>query len=140
MVIQPLNSQPGLLPFVFALAETLEHGEPGLFRVRDGERFELVRRIEGGNDFAHRLFARRTMRQRLGRKRPAQREFPAAGLAAAFAQLVFVKRHKLTTAKSIEIFPCRRICLNIVGISDMKKPIKRIILKFFAAFIGQIPV
>src|SRR5208282_536252 len=82
-----------LLPFVFALADLFKHGETGLFRVGDGQRLELVRRIEGGNDFAHRLFARRTMRQRLGRKRPAQREFPAAYLAVAFAQLVFVKRH-----------------------------------------------
>ena len=93
MAMQPLNSQPVLLPLVFALADLFEHGEPGLLGVRDGERLELVRRIERGNDFAHRLLARRTMRQRLGRKRPAQGEFPAAHLAVAFAQLVFVKGH-----------------------------------------------
>ena len=87
------NPQPASLPLVFTLAETLEHSEPGLLGVRNGQRLELVRRIEGGNDFAHRLFARRTMRQRFGRKWPAQREFPAADLAAALAQFVFVKGH-----------------------------------------------
>ena len=87
------SPQPASLSLVFALADFFKHGEPGLFRVGDGERLELVRRIEGGNDFAHRLFARRTMRQRPGRKRPAQREFPAADLAAALAQFVFVKGH-----------------------------------------------
>ncbi len=89
------SPQPASLSLVFALADFFKHGEPGLFRVGDGKRLELVRRIEGGNDFVHRLFARRTMRQRLGRKRPAQREFPAAHLAVAFAQLVFVKRHEM---------------------------------------------
>ena len=102
----PLRSQPrlsifdprfstALLPFVFALADFFKHGKPGLFRVGDGQRLEFVRRIEGGNDLAHRLFARRTMRQRLGRKRSAQRELAAADLAVAFAQFVFVKRHEL---------------------------------------------
>ena len=84
-----------LLSLVFALADLFEHGEPRLLGVRNGQRLELVRRIEGGNDFAHRLFARRTMRQRLGRKRPAQGELSAADLAAAFAQLVFVKGHEM---------------------------------------------
>jgi hypothetical protein len=88
------SPQPTSLPFVFALADFFQHGEPGLFRVRDGQRLELVRRIEGGNDFAHRLFARRTMRQRLGRERPAQGELAAANHAVAFAKLVFVKRHR----------------------------------------------
>ena len=87
------NFQPISLPFVFALADFFQHGEPGLFSVGDGERLELVRRIEGGNDFAHRLFARRTMDQRLGRERPSQGEFSTADPAVAFAQLVFVKRH-----------------------------------------------
>ena len=74
-----------LLPLVLALADLFEHGKPGLFGVRNGQRLELVRRIEGGNDLAHRLFARRAMRQRFGRERPAQRELPAAHLALAFA-------------------------------------------------------
>ena len=85
---------PASLSLVFALADFFKHGEPGLFRVGDGERLELVRRIEGGNDFAHRLFARRTMRQRLGRKRTVQSEFATAHLAVTFAQFVFVKGHK----------------------------------------------
>jgi hypothetical protein len=54
-----------------------------------------VRRAEAGNDLAHRLFARRTLCQLRHAQRPAQREFPAAHLALAFAQLVFVKRHKI---------------------------------------------
>ena len=87
--------QPASLSLVFALADFFKHGEPGLFRVGDGERLELVRRIEGGNDLAHRLFARRTMRQRLGRQRAAQGELAAAHLAVAFAQFVFVKRHEM---------------------------------------------
>lgn len=65
--LSTFSPQPASLPLVFALADFFEHGESGLFRVGDGQRLELVRRIEGGNDFAHRLFARRTMRQRLGR-------------------------------------------------------------------------
>jgi hypothetical protein len=85
----------GLLPLIFALADLLEHGEAGFFRVRDGERLELVRRTETGKDFAHRLFARRTIRERLGRKRAVQGEFSAAHLAVAFAQFVFVKRHEM---------------------------------------------
>ena len=87
--------QPASLSLVFALADFFKHGEPGLFRVGDGERLELVRRIEGGDDFAHRLPARGTMRQRLGRQRAAQGELAAAHLAVAFAQFVFVKRHEM---------------------------------------------
>ena len=83
------------LPFVFALADFFEDGEPGLFRVRDGERLELVRRTEIGKDFAHRLAARGTIRERFGRERTVQREFPAADFAVAFAKFVFVKRHEM---------------------------------------------
>jgi len=89
----PKPSTRASLPLVFALADLFKHGEPGLFRVGDGERLELVRRIEGGNDFAHRLFAGGTMRQRLGRKRTAQGEFSPADFAVAFAQFIFVKWH-----------------------------------------------
>lgn len=85
----------GLLPLVFALADFFEHGEPGLFCVRDGQRLEFVRRTETGKNFAHRLFARRTIRERLGRERTVQGEFPAADLAVAFAQFVFVKGHEI---------------------------------------------
>lgn len=68
--------------------------EAGLLRVRDGQGLELVRRTEGGDDLAHRLLARRAVRERLGRERPVQGEFPAADLAVALAQFVFVKWHK----------------------------------------------
>ena len=84
----------GLLSFVFALAEALIDLEAGLLRVRDGERLKLVRRAEAGNDLAHRLFARRAFGQRLGGQRAVQRERPAAHLALAVADFVFVKRHK----------------------------------------------
>jgi hypothetical protein len=89
------NSQPILLPLIFALADFFEHGETGLFRVRDGQRLKLVWRTEIGKDFEHRLFACRTICERLGRKWTVQREFPAADLAVAFTQFVFVERHEL---------------------------------------------
>ena len=54
-----------------------------------------MRRIEGGNNLAHRLFARRTLLQFRRAHRPAQSELAAADLAAAFAQLVFVKGHEM---------------------------------------------
>ncbi len=84
-----------LLFFIFALAEPFIDLETGLLRVRHRQRLELVRRTEVGKDFAHRFFAGRAMRERLGRERTVQREFPAADLAVALAQLVFVKRHKI---------------------------------------------
>ena len=89
------NFQPSInsLLLIFAFAEPFKHGEPGLFRVRDGQRLELVGRIEGGNDFAHRLFAGRTFRQFRRAQWPTQGEFSAADLALAFAQFVFVERH-----------------------------------------------
>ena len=83
------------LPFVFAFAEALIDLEARLLGVGDGERLEFVRRTEIGKDLAHRLLARRTIRERLGRERPVQREFPAADLAVAFAQFVFVMWHNL---------------------------------------------
>jgi hypothetical protein len=82
------------LPFVFALAEFFIDLEAGFLGVREGDRLELVRRTEIGNDFAHRLPARGAVRERLGRKRTVQGELPAANLAVAFAQFVFVKRHQ----------------------------------------------
>jgi hypothetical protein len=86
------NPQPISLPLIFALVHFLEHGEPGVFCARG---FISLQRVERGKDFAHRLLARRTIRERLGRKRTVQGEFPAADLAVAFAQFVFVKRHKM---------------------------------------------
>jgi hypothetical protein len=83
------------LPLVFTLAEPFINLEAGLLRVRDGQRLELVRRAEGGKNFLHRLFARRTMRERLGRKRTVQGELPAADFAVAFAQFVFVDGHEM---------------------------------------------
>src|SRR5271154_7087744 len=87
------------LPLIFALVHFLEHGEPGVFCARG---FISFQRVERGKDFPHRLFARRTIRERLGRERTVQREFPAADLAVAFAQFVFVKWHEM-----ILIFDCR---------------------------------
>jgi hypothetical protein len=80
-----LNPESILLPLVFALAEFFIDLKAGLLRVREGDRLELVRRAEAGDDFAHRLFTRRTMREWLGRQRPVQGELPAADLAVAFA-------------------------------------------------------
>jgi hypothetical protein len=54
-----------------------------------------VRCAEAGNDLAYRFFARGTLRQFRRAQPPTQREFPAAHLAVAFAQFVFVKRHKI---------------------------------------------
>jgi hypothetical protein len=89
-----LDSRPSTLGqslfLVFTLAEFFEHGEARVFRARNVAAFE---RIERGKDFAHRLAARRTICERLGRERTVQREFSAADLAAAFAQFIFVKRH-----------------------------------------------
>ena len=92
--LSTFNFQPTSLPFVFALAEALEHGEPGLFGVGDGQRLEFLRRIEGGNDFAHRLFTGRTLLQLRRADRSPQGELPAANLTLALAKLVFVKRHE----------------------------------------------
>ena len=69
---------PVSLPFVFALAEPLKHAETGLLGVGKGRRLQLGRRAEAGNDLAHRLFTGRTMRERLGRQRPVQRELASA--------------------------------------------------------------
>src|SRR5437763_1806364 len=79
-----------LLPLVLSFAQTLEDGKPGLLRVRDGQRLEFHGRSEPGNNFAHGLFARRAIRQRLGRERPMQGEFSAAHLAVAVSLFVFV--------------------------------------------------
>ena len=84
-----------LLPLVFALAQTLEHGKTGFFGVGDGHGFELMGGAEVGNELPHRLFAGRAMRERLGRQRAVQREPAAADLALAFTKLVFVERHTL---------------------------------------------
>jgi hypothetical protein len=91
-----LSPQPVSLPFIFALADFLENGETRLFRIRKGDRLELLRGTETGNDFTNRFFARGAIRQRLGRKRTVQGEFPATHLAIAFAQFIFVNRHKST--------------------------------------------
>ena len=91
--VRPPPSAPTLLLFVFALAEALQHGEARLFCVGNGERFEFAGRCERGNDFAHRLFARRTPGQFRRAQRPAQRELPTANCAITFAEFVLVKRH-----------------------------------------------
>jgi hypothetical protein len=90
LAIQPITNS---LSFILALADFFEHGESGLFGVRNGQRLELMRRVEAGDDFAHRLFARRTFGQFWRAQRPPQREPSAAHLALAFTQLVLVKRH-----------------------------------------------
>jgi len=90
--LSTINFQPTSLPLIFALVHFFEHGEPGVFRAGKIVSFQ---RIEFGKDFAHRLFARGAIRERLGRERTVQGEFPAADLAVAFAQFVFVKRHEM---------------------------------------------
>ena len=90
-----------LLPLVFALAEAFIDLESGFLCVRDGQRLELVRRAEAGDDLAHRLLARRAFRQRRGGQRAVQRECPAARLALALANFVFVKRHKFQINSSL---------------------------------------
>lgn len=46
-----------LLLLVFAFAEAFKHGETGFFSVGHGERLELDRGTETGNEFANRFFA-----------------------------------------------------------------------------------
>ena len=81
------------MPFVFAFPELFKDGEAGLFGVGNGEGLELVRRAEGGNDLAHGSFARGTFGQFRRTQRAPEGERPAASLALAFAQFIFVKRH-----------------------------------------------
>jgi hypothetical protein len=81
------------LPLVFPLVDALENGKPGFLGVSDGKWLELYRRIKSGKDFAHGFFARRTVGQRLGGERSPQGELPAAHLAIAFAEFVFVDGH-----------------------------------------------
>ena len=93
-----MNSQsstlnPVSLLFIFALAQTLEHGEARLLGVGNGERLELDRRIKGRDELAHRAAADGTDFQRRRMEGAPQGELPAADLAFAFTQLVFVKGH-----------------------------------------------
>lgn len=55
-----------LLPLVFAFAKALVNLKAGFLGIRGGQRLEFGGGVEGGKDFAHRLFARRAMRQRFG--------------------------------------------------------------------------
>jgi hypothetical protein len=84
---------PILLPFVFAFAELFEDGESGFFGVGDGQRLEFVRGAKGGDNFAHRFFARRTPGQLRRGQWASEREMASTGLALAFSQLIFIKRH-----------------------------------------------
>ena len=95
----------GLLPFVFAFAHLFEHGEAGFLRVGDGERLELFRRTERGENLAHRLLARRAIRQRLGGQWAVQGEFSTAHLAVTFAQFVFVNRHSTNPVRNLSQSP-----------------------------------
>ena len=81
-VLASEGSTPASQLFIFALAPTFKDGEALVLRV--GER-KPERCVESGNDLAHRLFARRALRERLGGHGPVQRELAAAHLAAAFA-------------------------------------------------------
>lgn len=87
------------LPLVFAFVDAFEHREAGFLGVRHREWLEFGGRAESGDDLAHGLFARRTMRERLGGQGTVQREPAAADLAVTFAQFVFVEGH----ARSIPI-------------------------------------
>ena len=84
-----------LLPFVFAFFDFFEDGKTGLFSIRNRERLELMRRAESRDDLADGLFACGTARQLGGAQRPLQGELPAASLAVAFAQFIFVQWHQL---------------------------------------------
>ena len=75
------------------LAEALVNLESQLLGVGDGQRLELHRLTEIGDDLAHRFLAGWAMGERLGRQWPAQGEFAPAHLAVAFAEFVFVKGH-----------------------------------------------
>src|SRR6185437_4561997 len=88
------------LLLVLPFSKALEHRKPSLLGVRDGQRLEFYRGIETGDYLPHRLLARRTIRQRRGRKRPPQGEFPAAHLAIAFTEFVFVNRHSQNLASN----------------------------------------
>ena len=98
--VRPPPSAPNLLLLVLALAQALQHGKPGLFRVGNRERLELVRRRECGDHFAHRLFARRTPGQFRSAQRPAQRELPTANCAITFAEFGTRKTAYATTGAS----------------------------------------
>jgi len=80
-----------LLALVLSFTQPLKHAKPGLFRVRNRNRF---RRIKCGPNPSHRLFAGWTIRQRPGWKGPMQREPTAANGATTFAELVLVQWHK----------------------------------------------
>ena len=54
------------LLLVFSFVDPLEDGESRLFGIGDRHGLELDGGIERGKDLSHRLFARRTIRQRFG--------------------------------------------------------------------------
>ena len=82
----------GLLTFVFAFADTLQDGEACFFRVGDGERFAVKRRVEEGDDLLYRLFAKGTGLQRRSVERPIERKMPAADPASAVLRRFFTFR------------------------------------------------
>ena len=82
------------LPLVFALFDFFEDGKARFFGIRNGQRLELVRRAEAGNNFANGLFARRALGQFRRAQGPLQRELAAADRASALAQFIFVKWHQ----------------------------------------------
>jgi hypothetical protein len=88
-----LQAGMGSLAFVFAFAEPFEDGEPGLLGVRDGQRFELGRRMELGDYFADRFLAERTLGEGRGVERTAEGELATADGTVAVAQFVFVEWH-----------------------------------------------
>ena len=81
------------LPLVFAFAELLVNFESSAFRARKLASLPLLR-VERGKNFTDWLFARGTLFEFRRAQWPAQRELSAAHFAIAFAQFVFVERHR----------------------------------------------
>jgi hypothetical protein len=86
-----------LLSFVFAFINAFEDGEPGIFGIGDGERFEFGGGIELGYELADGSFAEGTLGDRGCVDGAAQGEGAAAYFAVALvvADFVFVEGHRV---------------------------------------------
>src|SRR6266849_4195378 len=96
---QSISSPRLVLPLVFAFAQALQDGEPGLLGVGDGNGLQFDRRVESGDHFAHGLFAGRTSLEFRRAQGAAEGELPAADHATACAQFIFIERHRFTSCE-----------------------------------------